>query len=174
MDVQTQTDNDIRNLVNLLESSDDKVRRKARKSLVTLGKPAVSFLSGTLQSSKVYKARWEAAKALGAIGNVKAIPSLVKALEDPETDVVWLAAEALKKFRKVAWKELLNALVQRGAESVILRNGAHHVLRNQKEKGFNDLLDDLRKSLESGSAEEGVPIAAFNILKRMRVHSKHD
>jgi len=174
MNKQTQIRENIKPLVILLASADDKVRRKARKSLVAVGKPAVSSLSEALQNSKVYKARWEAAKALGVIGDVKAIPSLVKALEDPKTDVVWLAAEALKKFRKTAWPELLNALIQRGSESVMLRNAAHHVFLKQKEVGFNDLLAVLLKTLESGAVTESTPIAASNILKKLREHSVHN
>ncbi len=169
--MSAQTDNDIRNYVNLFESSDDKVRRKARKSLVEIGKPAVSSLMEVLQNSKVYKARWEAAKALGAIGDPEAIPSLVNALQDTESDVVWLAAEALKKFRKAAWPELLHALNKSGAESVTLRNAAHHVFRNQREKGLNDLLEALRKSLESGAVPESAPMAASNLLAKMRTRS---
>ena len=171
MDLQTQADKDIKNLVKLLESSDDKIRRKARKSLVEIGKPAVSSLTEVLQNSKVYKARWEAAKAIGAIGDPKAIPSLVKALQDTESDVVWLAAEALKKFRKAAWPEILNALIEQGADSVTLRNASHHVFRNQREKQFNDLLEALRKSLESGAVSESTPMAASNLLAKMRAQS---
>ncbi|MBA4410544.1 MAG: HEAT repeat domain-containing protein [Bacteroidota bacterium] len=155
-------------LVNLLESEDDKVRTKARKSLVVIGKQSVSPLSLVLENSKIYKARWEAAKALGEIGDLKSIPILVKALEDPESDVAWLAAKALEKFRKAAWPELLHALVKRGPESVLLQHGAHHILRKQKEDGFNDLLEVLRTSLESGSVTESISPAAYNILERMK------
>jgi HEAT repeat protein len=174
MNKQAQIGKNIEPLVNLLSSTDDKVRRKARKSLVAVGKPAVPSLSLVLQNSEVFKARWEAAKALGAIGDAKAIPSLVKALEDTESEIVWLAAEALRKFKKIAWPELLNALTQRGTESFTLRNAAHHVFRKQREVGFNDLLPVLRKALESETVPESTPIAASNILKRLREHSGHN
>jgi len=167
MTIQAEARISIETLINLLDSSDDKVRRKARKSLVIIGKPVVLSLAEVLQNSKVYKARWEAAKALGEIGDAKAIPALVKALEDPESDVVWLAAEALGKFRKLAWRELLSALIRSGS-SVTLRNASHHVFRNQKEKGFDDLLEALRKALKSGAVSESTPVAASNLLERMR------
>ncbi len=160
-----QTVEDIGSLVNLLESQDDKVRRKARKSLVVIGKPAVPTLSEVLQNSSMYKARWEAAKA---------IPSLVWALQDSETDVVWLAAEALKKFKKAAWPEILNVLIKQGAKSVTLRNAFHHVFRKQRENGFNDLLEILRKALESDTVPESTPLAAYKILERMSEHSNHN
>jgi len=52
-----------------------------------------------------------------------------------------------------------------------LRQGAHHVLRNQKENGFNDLLASLREDLESNTVQESTPIAAYAILKRMNAKS---
>ncbi len=160
-------------LVNLLESEDEKIRTRARKSLVTIGKQAVSPLSLALENSKIYKARWEAAKALNEIGDLKSIPTLVKALEDPESDVAWLAAKTLEKFRKAAWPVLLHALVDHGSKSVSLQHGAHHILRKQKAEGFNDLLDILRTALETGSVPETVSPAAYNILERMKKIAGH-
>lgn len=174
MKKRDQTMEDIGSLVNLLESQDDKVRREARKSLEVIGKPAVPTLSEVLQNSSVYKARWEAAKALGAIGDAKARPSLVWTLQDSETDVVWLAAEALKKFKKAVWPEILNVLIKQGAKSVTLRNAFHHVFRKQRENGFNDLLEILRKALESDTVPESTPLAAYKMLERMREHSNHN
>ena len=155
-------------LVLLLENEDEKVRTRARKSLVILGKKSVLPLSLVLENSKTYKARWEAAKALSEISDLKSIPILVKALEDPESDVAWLAAKTLEKFRKAAWPELLRALVNHGSESVLLQHGAHHILRKQKAEGFNDLLDILRTALETGSVPETISPAANNILERMK------
>ena len=161
----------LESLINLLISKSAATRMKARKSLVTLGKPAVPSLTRTLQNSKEVHVRWEAAKTLGAIGDVRSIPALVSALEDSDQGVVWLAAEALRKFKKIAWPYLMSALVKSKKDSVLLRQGAHHVLRKQKEDGFNDLLTTLMKTLESNTASESTPFAASNILKRMKVKS---
>ena len=165
---QKQSGMTAQSLVNFLESEDQKVRTRARKSLVTIGKQAVPYLLPVLENSKIYKARWEAAKALSEIGDIKSIPTLVKALEDPETDVAWLAAKTLEKFRKAAWPELLRALVEHGSKSESLQRGAHHILRKQKVEGFNDLLDALKKALETGSVPESISPAAYNILERMK------
>ncbi len=161
----------VQSLVDMLASKDGTIRQKARQSLVVIGKPAVSSLAQTLQNSKVDHVRWEAAKTLGAIGDVGAIPSLVKALEDSDTDVTWLAAEALRKFKKAAWPALLRALIKRGPDSDLLCHGAHHVLRNQKEDGFTDLLSTLTAALESNTAQETASLAAYEILKRMKAKS---
>ena len=161
----------LESLINLLTSKNASTRMKARKSLVALGKPAVPSLTRTLQNSKEDHVRWEAAKTLGAIGDVRSIPALVSALEDSDQDVVWLAAEALRKFKKIAWPYLMRALVKSKPDSVLLRQGAHHVLRKQKEDGFNDLLTIRIKTLESNTASVSTPFAASNILKRMKIKS---
>lgn len=171
MNEQKQSETGLNSLVNQLENDDDKIQTKARKSLVEIGKQAVSPLSLVLENSKTYKARWEAAKALGEIRDIKSIPSLVIALEDPESDVAWLAARALEKFKKAAWPELMQALVNQGADSELLRHGAHHILRKQKMQGFNDLLNILRTALEQGSVPESISPAAYNILERLKKHS---
>jgi hypothetical protein len=62
-------------------------------------------------------------------------------------------------------------LIKSGEDSVLLRHGVHHVLKFQKEEGFNDLLKALTKALESNSAQETTTIAAYDILKRMKAKS---
>ncbi|MBV5314328.1 MAG: HEAT repeat domain-containing protein [Prolixibacteraceae bacterium] len=165
---QKQTGISTQSLVNLLESEDEKARIRARKSLVNIGKQAVSPLLLVLENSKIHKARLEAAKALNEISDLKSISVLVKALEDPESDVAWLAAKTLEKFKKAAWPVLLNALVDHGSKSVFLQHGAHHILRKQKVEGYNDLLDKLRTALETGSVPESISPAAYHILERMK------
>lgn len=171
MNKQKLTDTNIKSLMDKLGSKDVATRLKARKSLTSLGKPAVLSLSRALNNSKLDHLRWEAAKTLGAIGDIRSIPSLVKALDDSNIDVEWLAAKALKKFKKNAWPELLHALIKSEEDSVSLRHGAHHVLKNQKEAGFKDLLTNLLVALKSSMAPEMTAIAANEILKQMKVKS---
>jgi len=174
MNKQDLTGMDLTSLMELLASEDGMIRQKARKSLVVLGKPAVPFLVQALQNSRVDQVRWEAAKALAAIGDTcdtRSIPSLVKALEDRDFGVTWFAAEALKKFNKAAWHPLLSKLIKDGLESILLRQGALHVLRHQKEDGYNDLLATLIKALANDTVPESAIVAAYEILKRIREKS---
>lgn len=157
----------IKTLITLLESKDVKVRKKARLTLIAKRKYSVPFLISALQHSENAKVRWEIAKAFGGIYDVRAIPELINALDNGASDVAWLAGEALKKYKKVAWKELLGAIIERGTESVMLRRGAHHVLRNQKEEGFNDLLASLQKSLLSSTSPENARLMAYKISQKM-------
>jgi HEAT repeat protein len=171
MNEQKGTGTNITTLMDMLASKDGVIRQNAREALVALGRPAVSSLTQALQNSRLDQVRWEAAKALGSISDTSAIPSLVKALEDSSHDVAWLAADALITYKKTAWPALLQALIKSEADSVELRKGAHHVLVNQKEEGFNDLLTTLLKALESGTAPESSAVAAHDILNKMKVKS---
>ena len=157
--------------MDMLASKNGMTRLKARKALVAQGKPAVPSLVLALRKSKSDQVRWEAAKALGAIGDARAIPSLVKALEDGDEDVGWLAAEGLRKFQKAAWPALFRALIKGGADSGPLRRGAHHVLRNRRGNGFDYFLTTLKNALESSLASESTPVAAYDILRRMKASS---
>jgi len=94
---------DMESLMGMLASDDRMGRQKARELLVALGKPAVNSLIQTLQHAKVVHVRWEGAKALGAVSDIRSIEPLINALSDSDTDVAWLAAEALVSFGIAAW-----------------------------------------------------------------------
>jgi HEAT repeat protein len=169
MDKQKVDGTNLGSLMNILESKDGLARKKAREALVKIGEPAVSSLITALEQSKTDQVRWEAAKALGTIGNEESIPALVKALEDLNADVAWLAAVGLKKFKKAAWPYLLRALVENGAKSALLCQGAHHVFQNQKGDEFKDLLAPLVKALEIGTVSGSAAVAANDMLTRMNI-----
>ncbi len=174
MDRQIQTEATVESLMDALASRDGVARQKARESLVGLGKSVVPLLTRTLRDSRVGQVRWKAAKTLGAIGDVRAVPALVRALEDRDSDVAWLAEEALHKLGKAAWPALLRALIRHGARSATLRQGSHHVFRGQREEGFEDWIPRLLKALESRTVPEGTPTAAHDFLQRMSVRSKRN
>jgi HEAT repeat protein len=155
-------------LMKLLASKDGTVREKARETLVALGKPAVSFLIDALQTATSDQLRCEAAKALGALVDAKSIPALVRALEDSEFDVAWLAGEALRQFNRRTWPPLLQALIESEGCSGSLRQGAHQVLVHQSEDGFHDVLTNLLKALQPGAAPESTVLAARQVLARTK------
>ena len=156
---------DVAALMDMLAHKDGMLRQKAREALVKLGKTAVPSLIQGLQPSQPDQVRWEATKALSAIGDARSIPALVDTLEDRESGVAWLAAEALRQFNQDAWVPLLRALIKRGADSVPLRQGAHHVLHNQEGAGCTDVLAALMKALESNTVPEATAVAASAFLK---------
>jgi hypothetical protein len=168
MEIQQSVDAKLQSLMKMLESRDGLIRQKARLALVEMGDSAVIPLAEALRHSTLDQTRWGAAKALGEIVDIRSIPALVNALDDTDADVAWLAGMALKKFEKAAWMLLLQKLIETGVDSIRLRNGVRHVFSNQKEAGFNDLLEELRTALEDTALPESGGVVAGEILKRMR------
>jgi len=116
-----------------LGNNDGSVRVRARATLVYIGAQAVEPLMLALKDQN-WHMRWEAAKALGEIGDPRSAPTLVSALEDVRSGIRWLAAVGLIAIGREALPPLLQALIDR-SDSEWLREGAHHVFRAwQKEK----------------------------------------
>jgi HEAT repeat protein len=155
-------------LMAMLAHKDGLIRKKGREALQALGEPAVTPLCQVLLTARDHHVRWAAAKALGELRDPRSAPALVDALEDRNSDVAWLAAVALENLGRDAWKPLLQALVDRGVDSVAIRQGTHHVFSKQKDPGFDDLLDELRAALKFGELTESGGIAATDLLKRLR------
>ena len=171
MNKTRHTEVDLDSFMEMLASNDGMTRQKARESLVALGEPAVASLINALQTSTSDEVRWEAAKAFGELVDARSIPALVKALEDSESDVAWLAAEALCQFKKRAWSPLLQALIKSEGNSGSLRQGAHQVLVHQKEEGFNDALASLIEALQPRAAPVLTVFAAKEVLARMKANT---
>jgi hypothetical protein len=140
--------------------------QKARKSLVSIGKPAVAPLVKALADQKE-QVRWEAAKALGQIADPSATTALLEALEDKDFDIRWLAAEGLIAIGKDALVPLLKALIER-SDSAWFRNGAHHVLHDLARKGFYDKVRSVLIALEEPESIVEVPVAAELALNNIK------
>jgi len=152
----------IETLINTLSSRKDKAREGARHTLVAMGKAAVPALIEALKNKNALM-RWEAAKALEEIGDPETAPVLVKALENDDFDVRWLAAEGLIKMNIKGLKPLLEALELRG-DSVLLREGAHHVFHDLAKGGLRKYLVPVLASLEALEPGEEVPWVARHEL----------
>lgn len=139
------------------------IRGKAHASLVAIGKPAVKPLLKALTDSTEY-GRGQAAKALGEIGDLSAAPALVKALEDDKFDVRWLAARALVELGRDGLPALLQALVKR-PHSTWLREGAHHILRDEGYEPWRNQLAPVMKALEGYAPANTLPDAAESVLR---------
>ena len=69
----------LESLMNLLGSKDGVIRQRSRESLVAIGKTAVPGLIEAMRNSKRVQVRWEAAKALVALGDSSSIQPFVTA-----------------------------------------------------------------------------------------------
>jgi HEAT repeat protein len=159
--------NNIESLINDFTCDDVTKCQIARRSLVDMGSSAVDALVKEL-SNKKHWVRWESAKALGQIGDRNAVKALVVALEDNEFDVRWLAAEALINIGKDSLEPLLAALVDHGGESLILRQGVHHVLHDMDRGDLDEILKPLMSAVEDTALPVEVPLAAKKVLDVLR------
>ena len=160
----------LESLIPALSSEDDAKRVKARHSLVAMGRAAVPSLTEVLKNGTGL-ARWEAAKALGEIGVPEAAPSLVEALKDEEFDVRWLAAIGLIGMNIKGLKPLLHALMEQG-DSVLMREGAHHVIHDLTKGGLRKYLAPVLAALENVEPAMSVPQAAFHALEMLEKEKK--
>jgi HEAT repeat protein len=160
----------MRDLVELLSSRDDLTRTEACKSLIAIGGPAVPLLVEAIKNSNSV-GRWEAAKALDAIGDPATAPALVQALEDEEFEVRWRAAQALVRMDGNGLKPLLQALIKNG-DSVLLIEGARHVLRNVARAELRNCLLPVSIALTSTWPSVEVPAAALRAIERLEKFKK--
>ncbi len=105
---------------------DARRRHEARRELVSMGTAALPVLAKQL-SARDWHVRWEAARALGEIGDPAAAVLLVEALQDDDTGVRWAAMGSLIQLERGALRPLLESLT-RDFYSARLREGVHHVL----------------------------------------------
>jgi HEAT repeat protein len=148
----------IKSLIADLASKDGVVRVKARQQLVAYKKRSVAPLIRTLSNENDW-VRWEAAKALGQIGNPESIQALLEALTDKQFEVRWLAAEGLIRIGRKAIAPLLEALVKH-SDSYWLREGIHHVLHDINRGKIRKVLPPVLVALEGPEPSLEVPLAA--------------
>jgi HEAT repeat protein len=155
----------LESLILALSNHDDTARVKARHTLVAMGKASVRSLTEVL-TSKNYLTRWEATKALGEIGDPQSAPDLVKALEDEEFDVRWLAAIGLISMNIKGLKPLLHALMEHG-DSIWVREGAHHVIHDLAKGELRKYLAPVLVVLENADAATEVSMASLRALEML-------
>ena len=147
-------------------------RESARRALVNIGEPAVPALIDALSNLK-QQVRWEAAKALGQIGDPIAAPALVTALEDKHFGVRWLAAVGLVALKHDGVQPLLSALLER-SDSDCLREGAHHVCHNLSKGESCEVVKPVLAALNKPEPQLAVPLAAYAALNSLRASLSHE
>jgi HEAT repeat protein len=151
------------NLIADLADDEGLKRQRARQTLVSMGKPAVALLTEALSNQRE-RVRWEAAKALSEMCAPAAAEALVNTLEDESFGVRWLAADGLIAIKREGLLPLLQALVG-CSDSVLLRQGAHHVLRILAgEKDLHLQLAPVLAALEDSEPALEIPLAARNAI----------
>ena len=124
----------IPDLANDLISKNYLLRKKAREELVEIGDHSLNALA-KLINHEDETVRWEAVLTIVQIGTRETLDILLKCMEDDEFSIRWLAAQGVVNQGKYAIMPLLRELKNK-PDSIFLRHGAHHVLRELRKKGF--------------------------------------
>jgi HEAT repeats len=158
----------IRSSIANLRSRDGVVRQEARRTLGLIGKQVVGHLIPLLKDPED-DVRWEAAKALTDIVDVRATSELVATLKDSNFGVRWLAAEGLIALGQDALISLLEALIKR-SDSVWLREGAHHVFHDlsKEDLELKDLVAPVIAGLEGVDPEIEVHEPVLEALEQLK------
>ncbi len=147
-------------LIEELRGKDGLARQKARIALVKIGEPALDALVNAFED-KSDVMHWEVAKALSQIGGSKAAETLIQALEDKEFSIRWIGAEGLVHVGQNGVMALLKALTER-ADSVWLREGAHHVFHDLTHKNLVAGKTNEQLSLVLEALNHGDPVTETN------------
>lgn len=170
----------VEGLLQQLGDRDGVTRERARRSLVSLGSPAVEPLLQALKAKKS-RVRFEAAMCLRDIADRRAIDGLVDALGDRTFEVRWVAAEALINIGRPVVAVVLHALMEH-SESTWLRDGCRHVLSHFAgldlraayhvehhpawvDFDLRDVLSPVIAALEQPGAASRVPVVAVKALE---------
>jgi HEAT repeat protein len=116
-----------------LSDQDPRCRHEAREQLVSMGVTVLPVLYQKLTSPD-WHVRWEAAKALGEIGDPAAAEMLVALLQDDDTSVRWAAMGSLIDLGRGSLRPVLEALTH-DFQSARLREGVHHILHTLANRG---------------------------------------
>jgi hypothetical protein len=140
-------------------------RQNARLSMVAIGEPAIDILAVLALHPKSI-VRWEAVKALAQMKNAVTAPLLINALEDEFESIRWVAVHGLIALGKPGLIALLEALSSYKL-TAILRQGAHHVIREFSKRYPISGIEDIMQSLENTGNYFIVPINAKSLLNKL-------
>jgi len=152
-------------LLNELINVDDYKRRtKARKDLMKKGSGILPVMHKLINSDhKII--RKEAMKMIELIPDESSTNYAIAMLEDEESEIRWIAAEALIEIGRSTIRPLLKTL-QSDAGSLNLRQGAHHVLYKLLVDEDSDEFKELVHMIKPG--EEPVEVLPSHILSVLK------
>lgn len=160
----TESENkNIDELINDLESDNGIIRQIARHKLVEIGHKTIDQVVQLINSPK-HMTRWEAIKTIEQMEDKFAIPILISALKDDKFDIRWIAAEGLIRIGEQSINPLMEEIIK-DSDSVFIREGAHHILKELEAEGLFYDKYGIIKSLENLSDITPLHLLAKKYLK---------
>jgi HEAT repeat protein len=154
-------------LLSALQGADEQLGSQIFSALIKLGQLAVPALIQESKSGSAWK-RWQCIRALGDIHDLRALPVLVKALEDPDHSVAWMGAKSLVHFGKSGIRPVLEILIS-ASMTPWLAETASYVLNNrmQRDSAMKPYLEPLVQRMRESGFRVGTAVAARKALDQL-------
>ena len=156
-------------LVEALASPERTLHHAAGQAISELGRNAEPALLGALHHPDPH-VRWHAARALGQIGDLRAVATLAEGLYDDNQEVRWVTARVLANLDAPAIPAVLQVLADQ-EPSEALRQAAFHALngmyalRQPEIRAYlQPLLDTLHRTVIGASTAVGTAEIARQLL----------
>ena len=151
-------------LIKALRGADEQLGGQIFHALVHLGSAAVPALIKESESASPW-IRWHCMRALGEICDDRAVPVLVRALNDVDHSVAWAGAKSLTRFGKRAIEPTLRLLLLTETSPWMVET-ASHVLNSlcQRDARLKPYLEPVIKSMHGVAYRIGTPQAANKAL----------
>lgn len=163
-----ENDRNIEELIAKLADSDGIQREKARNELVEIG--GIDVVRALIIAINDHRpeVRFEAAKALIALGDPIAASALAHHLHDVDGDIRRLVAGGMAKLGKDALMTTLTSAIHYASDSGFCE-AAHQAFQEFKKYGVHpELMDSLISACEDDEPGVSLPVAAFNALEAIR------
>ena len=145
------------------------MRNRARDHLADAGPGAVEPLLAALSGSG--RTRFEASKALVTHRDRRAMPAFLSLLDDPNSEIRWVAAEGLAAIGAPSVEPLLVELTNSDLVEE-RRRAVHHVLKELKDPDSVRCVAAVLRAFQSDVAHLDVPRVALEALEALRASAK--
>jgi len=155
-------------LLNALHGADEQQCSQIFVALVNLGNAAVPAL---LEASKSHSGwmRWHSIRALCAIHDRRAFPTLVHALSDSDHSVAWMAAKGLVPFGKICVEPVLQMLITTEVTPWLAETSSYVLnYQSQHQQLLKPYLIPLLQQMHQSALRAGTSLTAQRTLEQLK------
>jgi HEAT repeat protein len=154
-------------LISALSNADEQLGSQIFRSLIEIGSVAVPALIELGNSSRAWM-RWDRVRALGEIGDDRAITPLALALNDPDHGVAWMAARELVHFGRLCVEPVLRVLMLQNTSPWLVETASYTLREISKEyPRLQPYLQPVLQNMHGVAYNIATPLAARKALERL-------
>lgn len=155
----------IRALLSLLQHADEQLGNQIFSALAHIGLGAVPVLIEMSMNDSPWR-RWHSIRALGEIGDIRALPVLVRALADTDQSVAWMAAKGLAHFGQFSVGPVLRLLMSAEVTPWLVET-ASYVLNSQHNSRLQPYIEPVIQQMHDVGFRIGTMLAAQKALTQL-------